>query len=70
MCAIPQLVLAPLNLSVCTVFIFVSAKKRMPEKKGKEDDQTLEELNSAHRHSQAKCEYKPVTLNELNCSCF
>ena len=25
-------------------------------KKSKEDEQTLEELNSAHRHSQAKCQ--------------
>ena len=25
-------------------------------KKSKEDEQTLKELNSAHRHSQAKCQ--------------
>ena len=39
-------------------------------KKSKEDEQTSEELNSARRRSQAKRQYKPVTLNELNCSCF
>ena len=38
-----------------TIFISVSAKKLM-RKKSKEDEQTLEELNSAHRHSQAKCQ--------------
>ena len=38
-------------------------------RKSKEDEKTSEELNSAHRCSQAKREYKPVTLNELNC-CF
>ena len=35
--------------------ISVSAKKLMRKKKSKEDEQTLEELNSAHRCSQAKC---------------
>ena len=39
-------------------------------KKSKEDEQTSEELNSARRRSQAKRQYKPVTLNELNYSCF
>ena len=41
-------------------------------KKSKEDEQTLKELNSAHRHLQAKCQLvqKPVALKELNCSCF
>ena len=38
-------------------------------KKSKEDEQTLEELNLARRRSQAECQYKAVTLNELNCSC-
>ena len=38
-------------------------------KKSKEDEKTSEELNSAHRRSQAKRQYKPVTLNKLNCSC-
>ena len=33
-------------------------------------EQTLAELNSAHCYLQAKCQYKPVTLNELNCSCL
>ena len=28
----------------------------MRKKKSKEDEQTLEELNSAHRRSQAKCQ--------------
>ena len=37
-----------------TIFISVSAKKLM-RKRSKEDKQTLEELNSAHRRSQAKC---------------
>ena len=36
------------------MFISVSAKKA-DEKKSKEDEQTLEELNLAHRRSQAKC---------------
>ena len=37
----------------------------------KSKEQTSEELNSAHRRSQVKHQYKPVTaLNELNCSCF
>ena len=43
------------------------------KKKSKEEDQTLGELTSAHRRSQAKCqltETSYVTLNELNCSCF
>ena len=33
-------------------------------KKSKEDEQTLEELNSAHRHSQAKC--KLVQTSYIN----
>ena len=37
------------------IFISVSAKKLM-RKKGKEDEQSLEELNSAHRRSRAKCQ--------------
>ena len=49
------------------MFIYVSAKKLM-RKKGKEDEKTLEELNSAHRRSQAKCQLvqtsymKPIKL--------
>ena len=31
-------------------------------KKRKQDEQTLEELNLAHRRSQAECQYKAVTL--------
>ena len=38
-------------------------------KKSKQDEQTLEELNLAHCRSQEECQYKSVTLNELNCSC-
>ena len=47
-----------------TIFISVSAKKLMRKKKSKEDEQTLEELNSAHRHSQLKCQLVQ------NCSCL
>ena len=39
-------------------------------KKSKEDEQTLEELNLAHRGSHAKCQYKPVTLKELRLFLF
>ena len=35
----------------------------------REDEQTLAELSSAHRRSQGKCQYKPDTLHDLNCSC-
>ena len=37
------------------MFISVSAKNRM-RKNVKEDEQTLEELNSAYSRSQAKCQ--------------
>ena len=37
------------------MFISVSAKKLM-RKKSKDNEQTLEELNLAHRRSQAKCQ--------------
>jgi len=37
------------------IFIYGSAKKPN-EKKSKEDEQTLAELSSAHRRSQAKCQ--------------
>ena len=42
------------------------------EKKSKEDEQNLEEWNSARCRSQAKCELVQTSyiLNELNCSCF
>ena len=30
--------------------------QKADEKKGKEEEQTLEELNSAHHRSQAKCQ--------------
>ena len=39
-----------------TIFISVSAKNADEKNKSKEDKQTLEELNSAHRCLQAKCE--------------
>ena len=50
-----------------TVFniYFCKCQEADAKKRSKEDEQTLEELNSAHR-----CPYKPVTSNELNCSCF
>ena len=50
--------------------IYFCQCQKADEKKSKEDEQTLEELNSAHRRSQAKRQYKTVTLNELHCSCF
>ena len=53
-----------------TIFISASAKKLTRKKKRKEDEQNLEELNSAHRRSQAKCHLAQTTLNELNCYCF
>ena len=34
-------------------------------KKSKEDEQTLEELNSAHRRSQAKCQLVGRILTEV-----
>ena len=36
--------------------IYLSNCQGADEKKSKEDEQTLEELNSAHRRSQAKCQ--------------
>ena len=39
----------------------------MPKNKIEEHEQPLEELNSARRGSQAKCQYKRVnTLHETN----
>ena len=38
-----------------TIFISVSTKK-LTRKNSKEDKKTLDELNSAHRRSQAKCQ--------------
>ena len=43
-----------------TIFISVSAKKPM-RKKSKEDEQTLEDRNSAHLRSQAKCQLKQTS---------
>ena len=41
-------------------------------KKNKEDEQTLEELNSVYIPSQAKCQLviPGYILNKVNCSCF
>ena len=39
-----------------TIFIYGSSKKVDNKKKSKEDEQTLAELNSAHRRSQANCQ--------------
>ena len=46
------------------MFISVSAKKA-DEKKSKEDEQTLEELNLAHRRSQAKCQLVQTSYIKL-----
>ena len=52
------------------MFISVSAKEPM-RKKSKEDEQNLEEWNSARRRSQAKCQLVQTSyISELNCSCF
>ena len=40
-------------------------------KKRKEDEQTLEESNSAHRRLQAKCQLIQTSyIKRFNCSCF
>ena len=36
--------------------ISCKCQKADEEKKSKEEEQTLEELNSAHRHSQSECQ--------------
>ena len=43
-----------------TIFIYGSAKMS-DEKKSEEDEQTLAELNSAHRYSQAKFQLVPTS---------
>ena len=53
--------------SISSDIYFYKCQKANEEKKKKRGRANL---NSAHRHSQAKCQYKPVTLNKLNCSCF
>ena len=53
-----------------TIFSLFTVLKSLVRKKSKDDEQTLAEVNSAHRGSQAKYLLKPVTLNELNCSCL
>ena len=46
-------------------------KSLMRKKKVKKKEQTLAELNSAHRHLQAKCQLVQTSyINELNCSCL
>ena len=41
----------------------------MRKKNSEEDEQTLAELHSAHRHLQAKYQFvQPITLKGLNCS--
>ena len=39
-----------------TVFIYNKVQTADKKRKRKEDEQTLEEFNSAHRRSQAKCQ--------------
>ena len=52
------------------MFVSVSTN-RLIRKKGKEEEQTLEKLNSAHRRPQAKCQVEQTGyINELNFSCF
>ena len=46
------------------MFISVSAKKLM-RKKSKDNEQTLEELNLAHHHSQAKCQLHVVQTSYI-----
>ena len=43
-------------LTVSSNDIYFCKCQKADEKKSKEDEQTLEELNSAHRRSQAKCQ--------------
>ena len=45
--------------------IYFCICQKADEKKSKEDEQTSEELNSAHRRLQAKRQYEPVTLIKL-----
>ena len=59
-----------MNCFHLTIFISVSDKKLM-RKKSKENEQTLEELNSTHYRSQAKCQFIQTSyINEIKCSCF
>ena len=51
-----------INYFFLTIFIYRSAKKP-DEKRSKEDEQTLVELSSAHRCSQAKCQ---LPTNQLH----
>ena len=39
------------------IYIYFCKCQKANEKKSKEDKQTLEELNSAHSHSQTKCQW-------------
>ena len=46
---------------------FCKCQKADEKQKSKEDEQTLGELNSAHRYSQAKCQLVQTSyINELN----
>ena len=50
---------------------FCKYQKADATKESKQDEQTLEELNSAHRRSQAKCQLVQTShINELNFYCF
>ena len=50
--------------------IFFCKCQKADEKKKVEDEQNLEELNSAHRRSKAKCLLIQTSyINKLNCSC-
>ena len=50
---------------------FCKCQKADEKKKNKEDEQTLEELNSVHIPSQAKCQLViPGYIKQSNCSCF
>ena len=46
--------------------IYFCKCRKADEKKSKEDEQTLEELNLAHRRSQAKFQLASVSTNELH----
>ena len=44
----------------------MAVSKRPDEKKSKEKEQTLAELNSAHRHLQAKCQLVQTSYIKRN----
>ena len=50
---------------------FCKWQKANEIKKSKEDEQNLEEWNSARRRSETKCQLVQTSyINKLNCSCF